>query len=548
MTASHDFGMMFKFSGAVLRTIAFIAIALVAPNCGAAEKPNILWITCEDMSPDLGCYGDTAAHTPNLDLFASQAMRFTNTFAAAPVCAPSRSSLITGMYPTTIGTHHMRSKAVPPAYVRCFTEYLRAAGYYCTNNSKTDYNFDSPVTAWDENGRSAHWKNRPAGTPFFSVFNLISTHESKFHQSKEEIEKLLLDVPAGERHSTAVVPLPPYYPDTPIVREDMARYYDLITAMDKQAGALLRELEDEQLTTSTIVFFFSDHGRGLPRGKRWVYDSGIRVPLIIRGAGVTSPGTICSDLVSFVDFAPTVLRLAGLKVPEKMQGRPILGDSHTPHRYIFAARDRMDETYDVIRCVRDQRFKYIRNFEPEKPYAQTILYGEKTPTMQELRRLHTEGKLNPVQELFFRPGKPIEELYDCLQDPHETNDLTSSAAHRQTLLQMRAELETWRTKTGDLGLIPEAQLQEQMRPGGKWSQAASPVITVNSDGQVVLQSETDGASIAYRKETKQAKQPWVLYSGPVAVDQPTTITAKACRLGWNDSAEVVQFATPGANR
>jgi N-sulfoglucosamine sulfohydrolase len=254
----------------------------------AQSRPNILWISAEDISPDLGSYGDGYARTPNLDKLASQGVRFAKAFSVAPVCAPSRSAIITGMYATSIGSHHMRSKAVPPAGVKAFPEYLRAAGYYCTNNSKTDYNFEAPptnappVTVWDESSRNAHWRNRALGQPFFAVFNLIVTHESQIRTGKEEFAKNTAGLKPEDRHDPTQAVLPPYYPDTPIVRNDWARYYDLITAMDLQAAELLKQLEEDGVAENTIVFFWGDHGRGLPRAKRWLYDSGIHVPLIVR--------------------------------------------------------------------------------------------------------------------------------------------------------------------------------------------------------------------------------------------------------------------------
>ncbi|HEC03076.1 MAG TPA: sulfatase, partial [Phycisphaerales bacterium] len=268
------------------------------------RRPNILWISCEDTSPDLGCYGDDYADTPNLDRLASEGCRYTNAFVPYPVCAPTRSSIITGMYPSTIGSMHMRTnmrgyETVPPPYVRCFSEYMRAAGYFCTNHTKTDYQFKAPFTAWDK-GRD--WRDRPGDMPFFSVINLTVSHESRNWPKKNET---LI-------HDPAKVPVPPYYPDTPIVRQNLARYYDNVTKMDQQAGEILARLDADGLSDSTIVFFWGDHGRGLPRHKRWCYDSGIHVPLIVRRPGGIERGTVCDDLISLVDLGPTVMSLASV--------------------------------------------------------------------------------------------------------------------------------------------------------------------------------------------------------------------------------------------
>ncbi len=510
---------------------------------GGAERPNILWISTEDISPDLGCYGDPEARTPNLDRLAAEGVRFTRAFSISGVCAPSRSAIITGMYPTTIGTHHMRCKGVPPAYVKCFTEYLRAAGYYCTNNIKTDYNFDRPTTAWDENSREAYWRDCPEGRPFFSVVNITVTHESRIRTSPGDFARLTRNVRPEDRHDPARANLPPYYPDTPIVRRDWARYYDLITAMDLHVQMILDALEADGLADNTLVFFFGDHGRGLPRAKRWIYDSGLHIPLIIRWPGHLKPGTVNENLVSFIDFAPTLLSVAGVKIPKYIQGRAFLGPAAAPPRdYIFAARDRMDEAYDTIRAVRDKRYKYIRNFQPGKPYAQHIAYMEEMPTMREMRWQHKRRKLKGPQEIYFLPEKPEEELYDTQADPHEVKNLAGDAKHADALKRMRARLDKWQEETGDLGLTPEAELWERMRPGGKWAVAAEPVITPAEGAHdkpvsVTITCPTEGASIAYTID--KGKRPhWRLYTGPFRLTESTTVQAKACRLGYKDSPAV----------
>lgn len=542
-------------------TCVVFAIALNSTATFAAEptasRPNFLWVTCEDTSPDLGCYGDSYARTPNLDRLASQGARYTSAFSVAGVCAPSRSGLITGMYPTTIGTQHMRCKAVPPPYVKCFPEYLRAAGYYCTNNVKTDYQFDPPITAWDEVSQRAHWRGRAKDQPFFAVFNFTTTHESQIRSTSEQFERNTKNVPAEHRHDPAKAVLPPYYPDTPVVRNDWARYYDLVTAMDLQVAGILKQLEDDGLAENTIVFYYGDHGRGLPRGKRWIYDSGIHVPLIVRWPGKIEPGTVSDRLVSFIDFGPTLLSIAGVDVPKSIQGRPFLGlQAASPREYIFAARDRMDERYDIIRCVRDKRFKYIRNYEPEKPYAQHIGYMDEMPTMKEWRRLAALGELKGPQQLFFQPTKPIEELYDITQDPHEVNNLAASLEHAETLRRMRNVHETWRRETNDLGLIPEAQWNERMRPGGKWSITAKPEVKYRngkSDDavRVTLRCATEGSSIAYAVDlpakssgTIDVSKPlrWKLYTDPFELKDGQTFLVQACRIGFKDSPVVEEVA------
>jgi len=522
------------------------------------SRPNFLWISTEDISPDLGCYGDSYAVTPNIDRLADQGTRFDSVFANAGVCAPARSGIITGMYPTSIGTNPMRCQGVPPAEVRCFTEYLRAAGYYCTNNVKTDYQFAPPVTAWDESSRRAHWRGRAEGQPFFAVINFTITHESQIRTNSEERLAQLDGLRPDEKHDPAQAEIPPYYPDTPVVRKDWARYYDLITLMDKRVAEVLQQLEDDGLAENTIVWFWGDHGRGLPRAKRWIYDSGLHVPLIIRVpeqllrlASPSSPvalmaGTINDDLVSFIDFAPTMLSLAGVKVPEYMQGQPFLGEQKAaPREYIFAARDRMDEAYDLIRAVRDKRFKYIRNFMPHVTYGQDIDYMNQMPTMQEMRRLNAEGRLQGPEKYYFLPTKPVEELYDTASDPHEIRNLAGDPQYADVLGRLRGALVDWMESVGDVGLIPEPDFDEMKRPGDEYEVTAEPGFSpmkkfFSSTATVSISCPTPGASIAWRTGGEEVSPGWQLYSEPVTLMSGQVLSAKACRLGFSDS-EVVQY-------
>jgi len=453
------------------------------------SSPNILWITCEDISPHLGCYGYPEATTPNLDKLASQGLRYDLAFSVAGVCAPSRSCLITGMYPTTLGTCHMRCNNPPPDDVKCFSEYLRNAGYYCTNNVKTDYNFPAPKNAWDESSKNAHWRNRPdPDQPFFAVFNFTITHESKIGTLPENMKdgdrNLLVDPP----HDPAKAEVPPYYPDTPVTRRHWAHYFDLITAMDRQAGEVLQQLEDDGLAENTVVFFYGDHGVGLPRAKRWMYDCGLHVPFIVRWPGQLDEGTSTDRLVSFVDFGPTALSIAGVEIPGHMQGRPFLGKAEAaPRDYIHAARDRMDETYDIIRAVRDHRYKYIRNYEPERAYDQYLTYPESFPVMQEMRRVEKAGELKGPEKLFFRDHKPFEELYDTENDLHEINNLVESSEHAETLQRLRNAMDEWMTRSRDLGCMPEFDLEEWLaHRGAEPAIAAFPAYEHLSNSKTVI--------------------------------------------------------------
>lgn len=456
-----------------------IALCLTHSQTPAAEQPNILWLSAEDINAHLGCYGDPHAITPHLDQLASEGVRYTNVYTTAGVCAPCRSGIITGCYQTTLGTHHMRCTATLPSFIRPFPSYLREAGYYCTNNSKQDYQFKTPAGVWDESSGTAHWRQRPDDSrPFFAVFNFGGCHESgisnadKYQRVTEGLSRTQRQDPA------ALTTLPPYYADTPTIREDWKRNYELITAMDAWAGDLLQQLKDDGLYENTIIMYWSDHGVGLPRAKRWLYDSGTRIPLIVRiprrfrdqnaiAAGQGVPDSVSDELVSSIDFGPTLLNLAGIDVPAHVQGQPFLGpDLPQPREYVYGARDRMDERYDIIRMVRDKRFRYIRNYEPLKTFFQYMNTPEKGATMAELRRLHEAGQLTPVAEHLFSPRKPVEELYDCTADPHEINNLAADPQFADVLQRLRAAHLQWVQDTKDLGLIPEPIIAERRQAAG----------------------------------------------------------------------------------
>ena len=445
----------------------------------AAEKttrPNILWLSCEDISPHIGCFGDKDAITPHIDRLAQEGVRYTNTFTAAGVCAPVRSGIITGMYHTTIGTHHMRCKAKLPDNIKAFTSYLRDTGYYCTNNAKTDYQTGDLRDAWDQSSNKAHWRNRRTDQPFFSVFNFTGCHESGI-AGESKYKSVTRDLKPSQRQDPDALTLPPYYPDTPVTREDWKRNYELITAMDAWAGDLIGQLKADGLYDNTIIFFWSDHGVGLPRAKRWLYDSGTHVPMVVRvpeayrvdDQGV--PNATDDQLVSSIDFGPTVINLAGARIPGHMQGQPFLGRSlPKPRKYVYGARDRMDERYDVIRSVRDKRFRYIRNYEPLRTYYQYMNTPEKGATMQEIRRVDAEGKLPPAAALFMAGQKTVEELYDLQNDPHEINNLAGDPKYQTRLATMRGVHLQWVQDTKDLGLIPESEImQRELKYGNRYA-------------------------------------------------------------------------------
>lgn len=528
---------------------------------------NILWISIEDMSAHrLGAYGDSTARTPNIDRLASEGRVYRNAFSVAGVCAPSRSAIITGMYPTSIGTHHMRTthedphapelptpySVVPPAHVKTFTQNLRSVGYYCTNNGKTDYQFDCPFTAWDECDGNAHWRNREdSDQPFFAVFNIAGTHESRMWPREDES----LETDPNE------VRLPPYLPDTPKSRAALARHYDNLSKADIRVGELLAQLHADGLADQTLVVLWSDHGEGLPRGKYWLYDSGIRVPLIVRWPGHIPPGSVSDEVVSLIDLGPTMLTLAGVTPPLHLQGRPFLGERPEPRTYAFAARDRLGINYDRMRAVRDGRFKYIRHYEPGRVFLGWSPYGGRHPVSQELWRLHALGALDSAQEALFQP-RPPEELYDCQADPWELHNLAEDPAFASIRERMRQALDTWQHEYDVWGDIPEEQMVVSMRPGGEQPKTATPMIvpfagdspgldvTPGGGGYeapvlVHLYCATQGASIAYAIDEPATRERtqlrWRLYTQPLSLPQGvSTIRARANRIGFLESEERVE--------
>ncbi len=468
---------------------------------GDEQRPNILWISCEDISPHLGCYGDRHAGTPHLDQMASEGILFTHAFSCHGVCAPSRTGIITGMSPITLGANHMRSKVRLPAHVRLFPSLLRDAGYFCTNNSKTDYNLEwKEQDVWDENSSRAHWKHRKrADQPFFAVFNLAMTHESKVWPTGWEA--VVRDLPETARQNPAQMEVPPIYPDTAAAREDQARLRDLITVMDQRVGELLRELEDAGESERTIVMFWSDHGDGLPRAKRWTYDSGTRVPLLMRiperfrqQTGVLQSGVKDERLVSLLDLGPTVLELAGVPRPDHMQGSSLLGESqHAGYRWIYGARDRLDERQDLVRSVRSRQYRYVRNLMPWYPALQHVSYGEQNETMKAMRQMQAAGTLPDSNGQWFRP-RAAEELYDLTADPWEQTNLAGQEGLRTVLDEMRAECDRWQESVLDVHVIPEVLLDEEARPYGGVRGA---IFTV-SDGQVRWKRILEAAKAAAR--------------------------------------------------
>jgi len=425
------------------------------------QRPNILWIFAEDASAHIGCYGETAIKTPNLDQLAEQGVRFENAFVTCPVCSPCRSAFVTGIYQTTLGAHNHRSQhdsgkgGTGPEYFDSFklpdavpmiTDLFRKAGYYTTNgkyhsgpakltSGKTDYNFINPTPPYD----GIDWRDCPKDKPFFSQIQL-GGGKSRGDKSSNNIEDFTL---------------PPYYPNHKVMRDDWQTYLNSWLKQDREVGEILQKLKDAGKLDNTVIFFLTDHGISHLRGKQFLYEEGIRVPLIIRFPDGRLANTVRDDLTIHIDLAPTSLALAGIEIPDHFQGHDIFANNLTPRDFIAAARDRCDETIEIMRCVRTQQYKYIRNFLSYRPHTQPNQYKDGKKISSTMKKLHEEGKLNELQARIFNPTRPTEELYDIRSDPNETKNLATNPKHVRQLAELRDTLYSWMVETKDLGLIPE---------------------------------------------------------------------------------------------
>lgn len=544
-----------------------VTVALAGSLPEPLPPPNILILMAEDMSARVGAFGDDVAVTPVLDQLAKEGVRYPNTFTTAGVCAPSRAAHITGMHQVSMGGQHMRSsngptggyKAVPPPQVKAYPELLRAAGYYTWTDQKLDYQFSGtqsgsgPFTIWDDEGGDGHWQNRQPGQPFFGLINFIVTHESGVftplgnwpnsftHLLMQTMRAAFLpSLPEAEPISPGQVNVPPYYPDTKTVRADIARHYNNIVVMDRQVGEILAQLEADGLADSTIVIWTTDHGDGLPRAKRDLFDTGIKVPMIIRWPDAYRPRGVSANgidtrLVSFIDVAPTLLNLAKAAVPSYLQGQDFIQGK--PREYIFASRDRIDEVPDRQRAVRDPQYKYIRSWHPEQPGGHPLAFRDNMAMMREMWTLLKEGKLNAVQRQWFEaPGK--ERLYDVIKDPLELNNLTVNPDYKKVLQRMRGAQAQWQQRVEDWSDMPEAEMLASFQPDGSVPVTEPPAISVSA-GKLFLNCATQGASMGYQMMDGR----WRLYHGPVEVDPGETIVAKAVRYGWEES-EAVSLIVP----
>jgi arylsulfatase A-like enzyme len=558
-----------------------IMLLLAACKMTKTKKPlNILWLVAEDLSPYyLNAYGDSRAPTPNLDRLAKEGVVYTHNFSVSGVCSPSRATLATGLYPNSFGAQNMRTlnqqaaareigiidyQAVPPSEVKMVSEIMRENGYYTTNNPKEDYQFFKSELAWDESSIYAHWRNRPDDeTPFFSIFNFSVCHESRMWNFKEHTfdgdqfppERNIKKGNAKIENTNVplLVPkdlevkVPPYLPQNEIGENAMRRMYTNIIRMDKGVGKILDQLEEDGLLDQTIVVWYSDHGGPLPRQKRLLYDSGLRVPLIIRYPDGTRAGERDDRLISFVDFPPTLLSMAGIPVPSYMQGQAFEGafSVKTPRTYIHGHADRFDERVDMIRAVRNKRFKYLKNFHPDRPYYLPVAYREKMEVMQELLRMRDAGTLDEYQAQWFRTSKVEEELFDTENDPHELNNIAGDPAYADVLASLRAECERWMKAIDDKGFIDEVALIRTFYPNGKAQLTDAPIIDIKNS-KVTVSCPTLGARIGYRYSSEKAPyKGWEIYTEPIEEKANDTLEIITHRLGYKYGITTVASGIKG---
>ncbi len=508
----------------------------------AELRPNILWLVTEDQSPNFfPFYGDSTATLPNLEWLAQNGEIFDNAYAPVPVCSPARSAIITGMYPSTLGTHNMRCynsyqkhnqpeinvpsySPIPPPGIKPFTEYLRKVGYYCTNNAKEDYNFRTLDGMWDESGNKANFKNRKEKEqPFFAVFNFNVTHESRLWQNGKK--DLLVDADK--------VPVPPIFPDDPIIRHDLAVNYSNLMRMDSMVGTILDQLKKEKLLDNTYIFFYGDHGGPFPRYKRSVYDTGTKAPLVVKYPDGKNAGQRNTSLISFIDFAPTVLSLANIPAITNMQGKAFLGKEarEQPRQFLYTMSDRFDGVYDQKRTVRNSKYKYIRNSNPNLPYAIPVKYRLQIPMMNRLIDLNQKGQLEGAAAFWMANQKPKEELYDLAKDPYELNNLIGNSDLTMITDLLRKKLDRWQRATNDLGLIDEQDLIQRWNPDGKPPKCVTPVIK-EMDGKYALSSKHNNESIIWKYEKEEA---WTYYQSPIVKKPKEQLVVKSVRIGFEDA-------------
>ncbi len=541
-------------------TLFLMALELLISSCStkkmeAVDPPNIIWLIAEDISPVLGCYGNDYATTPNIDRMASGGIVYDFAMTTAPICAPSRSSLISGMYATSLGTQHLRCEIPFPEQLQTLPELLRDHGYFTSNRDKTDYNFN-PEGLWEHwSSEYAPWRHRAAGQPFFSFMNIGPSHEGSVNNA-EKYREFVKDLTADKFHDSDKVTLPPYYPDSPKNREVWAHYYDILTVLDQNVGNVLNMLKEDGLMDETIIFFIADHGFGMPRYKRWLNKTGMHVPMVVHVpekyqhlVDGFKPGSHNTDLVSFIDMVPTTLNLAGAAIPDYMEGKPIIGRDASPHRKLaFGARDRADDMYEMSRSVTDGKYMYIRHYMPHLPYMQSgFIFSDVKESFRELRRLHHEGVGNEEQDRIWN-AKPIEELYDLDRDPRELNNLASDPQYHSLKENLKSDMHQWMIETRDLGLLPEAEYMIR-------SEGSTPYEYARNSGEFKVKKILEAAELVGRadesvlveklKDSDSGVRYWAVI-GLLQFDELNTNTTKALTALLNDASPSVQIAAAEA--
>ncbi|MEM1227337.1 MAG: sulfatase-like hydrolase/transferase [Planctomycetota bacterium] len=505
--------------------IALIGCVLSSPARASEEvRPNILWVTCEDNSHHwVGCYGNEAASTPHIDALAREGIRYEYAYSNGAVCAVARNTLILGRYACSNGTHNMRSRYPVPESFRTYPSFLREAGYYCVNRSKTDYNFATDDKShWDECGPKAHWKNRGKDQPFFAVFNTTTSHESSLFEKKTDSYRKQGKIPVMPSRDPSSVALPPHYPDTPEIRQDWVTYMDVMSAMDQEIGDWLAELDDENVRENTIVFYYSDHGGILPRAKRYINDTGTHVPMIVRfpekwqHLAPSKPGSVSNRVVSFVDLPPTVFSLVGIEIPEQFQGRAFAGAAaQDAEPFAFLYGQRFDaRMLRFVRGVTNGQYRYVRNFHPHRHRGIFTGFPHSQRGWQSLLRLYKSGQLNEEQSAYWTIPQPSEELYHTAEDPWETNNLASDPAYKEQLAEMRqATLDKMR-QVRDTGLVPESMYTAISKDGTVFDYVQSADFPYEEVLQTALVAASKGdGTLPLLRAAMQHEHPVIRYWG-----------------------------------
>jgi N-sulfoglucosamine sulfohydrolase len=527
----------------------------------AADRPNILWITLEDMSPTLGCYGDSYANTPNMNEFSKTAVLYTNAFATAPVCSPSRACLINGLPASIQGTQNMRSAFPLPDAMRGFPALLKELGYYTSNNVKTDYNsanFNKIINAsWDVVNSKADWRGRKDGQAFFSVINLMESHQSRtmvwpYEQFVKDIQSKLNP---EQVHNPSKLTLPPYYPDSEVMRRSLARYYDCVTYTDQLVGGILQKLADDGLKDDTIVFIYSDHGSGMPRHKRVLLDTGMNIPLLIHFPKkyehlLPKNVSMKTDrLVNFEDFGPTVLNLLGIPLAEYMTGKPFLGkESEVEKEFLFGHRDRVDEALETARSVRSKKYLYIRNFIPCLSYNQPSAYSDLGEIRQEIYKLSDKRIMSAAQWHYAGPSKGAEELYDCQKDPLNLNNLAHDPQSLGVLEEYRGILKNHLKTAKDLGFVPELEMWNLLKAGGNmWELARQKDLGLSAavDAAFMVGSGTEEDFLNNVNSPNASVRYWGVI-GLRALSSNSNLAMEKLKNLLSDSSEAVRLAAANA--